>query len=135
MKILFEDLIVKQIDPNIIYKLEIEAIDSENGLEDCSICLEEMRVDELPNDNSQYLIWVELTNHKGQYKFVLANYYPWVQVTMTPFYVPDSVGRLIDIAEIGFDDFEKCAPVPLLLQKYYDKGAGNATSDMPDIFN
>ena len=135
MKILFEDLVVKQIDPNTIYKQEIEVTEGEYGLEDYSIYLEEMKVDKLPDDNNQYLIWTELTKHTGKYKFVLANFISWLQFIITPFYAPDSEGRLIDISDTGFDDFEGCAPLPLLQQKNYDEVVEEETSDMPDLIN
>lgn len=124
------DLIIKRIDLHLIYKEHIERIEGENGSHHIVVYWEEIHTDKVPIDGNRYFVPSELINHKEEKKIVLARCTPSLRCIQPPYYIPDSNGKLINIDETGFIDYEKGYSGTALIDE--EETAGDSTH-MPDF--
>lgn len=95
MIINLKDLIVKTINNQLVYRLVVE-----NG----EGYLEEMKVTRVPNDQYEYFIPAEISNHKGESKLGLVHCVPATRTIHPPIFVPDKDGHLVELLATGFID-------------------------------
>jgi hypothetical protein len=120
MKIKLNDLVVKTITNQLIYKLVVE-----NG----TTYLEEMKVTQVPNDQNEYFIPAEISNHNGEVRMGLIYCVPAIRTIEPPILVPENDGHLVEILGTGFIDLNKYYDVnPLISLEYHE---GETTVDAP----